>query len=403
MFIRLVSFCHTKARSWVRGRRDWYKKLVVECKSRKGSLIWFHCASLGEFEQGRAVMELFKRLHPNWQLVVTFFSPSGYEVRKDYPLADFVLYLPLDTPSNARRFIDTLQPTIAVFVKYEFWYFYLRELRRRGIAVHLISALFRPEQLFFKSYGMGYRSWLQLFNTLMVQDVQSSELLARFGIAQQVAVVGDSRFDRVYEAAQQPRSVEKVEIFAANVSVFVAGSTWPADEERLLPIFRELPKGWKAILVPHEIHEQNIVHWLHLFSAEEIVRYTAETTLEHLQKARIMIVDSVGLLLAIYRYASLVYVGGGFGVGIHNTLEPATFSLPITFGPHFTAFREALDLIDRGAALTLETQEDFREELLQLMHDTALRAKMGSIARDYVLANIGASQRIIKLLERSIE
>lgn len=401
VLVRFVSLWHIKARLWVRGRRNWYNTLSQSFVPTKGKVIWFHCASLGEFEQGRAVMELFKQRHPDWQLVVTFYSPSGYEVRKNYAVADWVCYLPLDTPRNARRFVEAIRPSVAVFVKYEFWYYYLRELHRQNISVYLISAIFRREQAFFKSYGSMYRKWLLLFTGLMVQDRASVDLLAEYGITRGVQLVGDSRFDRVWQAAMgQMRSLETIEQFCAGTSIFVAGSTWMPDEERLRSVIDILPAGWKFILVPHEIHEANIQVWMSRY-AGQVVRYTKEYTSEELHAARLLVVDQVGLLLSIYRYAAIAYIGGGFGVGIHNTLEPASCGLPVLFGPNFKAFREARELLARGAALTLQTAEDFKHELLALMADSSRREEMGRLAKEYVATNIGASTKIIETIERN--
>lgn len=402
MLVRLVSFWHIKARLWVRGRKNWYQTIAARFSPQNAKVIWFHCASLGEFEQGRAVMERFKQLHPDWKLVITFYSPSGYEVRKNYAVADLVSYLPLDTPRNARKFITLIQPTVAVFVKYEFWYYYLHELSKRHIPSYLISAIFRREQAFFRrGYGALYRRWLLLFTGLMVQDQPSANLLAEYGIVQGVQVVGDSRFDRVWQAASQPvKPLEKVEAFCANAPVFVAGSTWAADEEYLRPVIDAMPQEWKCIVVPHEIHEANILDWLSRY-ASTAVRYTAESTPEELQHARVLLVDQVGILLSIYRYASLAYVGGGFGVGIHNTIEPAACGLPVCFGPNFAAFREARELITQGAALSLHSAEDFMRELLALMQNKHKREEMGHTAKEYVAANIGASGRIIATIEHA--
>ena len=393
LLIRLFALWHPKAKLWVAGRRGWYKHLCESFHPVAGKVIWFHCASLGEFEQGRPVMERFKREHPDWQLVVTFFSPSGYEVRKHYAQADYVGYLPLDTPRNARCFLDAVSPTVAVFVKYEFWYYMLRELKRRGVATYLVSGIFRPSQAFFKSYGKHYRRWLLFFEALLVQDASSRDLLAHYGITQGVEVVGDTRFDRVEEGARKTVALEKLEGFAAGAKLLVAGSIWPADAERLTPIFDTLPAGWKCVIVPHEIHESEIVAWLKRYEGQA-VRYSMPYTPAEWTLARYLVVDTVGLLLSIYHYGQLAYVGGGFGVGIHNTLEPAAFGQPVLFGPNHTFFREALDLLELGGAQTLATQDDFQTNFAQLFEDEELRKQMGRIARDYVVSNVGASERV---------
>lgn len=403
MLVRLVSFWHIKARLWVQGRKNWHSNLLSRFSPQDAPVIWFHCASLGEFEQGRAVMELFKQRHPDWKLVVTFYSPSGYEVRKNYSVADLVCYLPLDTPRNARRFVDAIKPTVAVFVKYEFWYYYLRELHQRGVAVYLISAIFRREQAFFKSYGHLYRQWLLLFKGLMVQDQASVDLLAKHHIVKGVQVVGDSRFDRVWQAATQPtKQLEKIELFCTDSSIFVAGSTWPPDEEHIRSVINAMPPDWKCILVPHEIHEAHILEIMSQYGGCA-VRYTSPSTPEELHAAHLLIVDQVGLLLSLYRYADFAYIGGGFGVGIHNTLEPASCGLPVLFGPNFSNFREARELIALGAAVSLHTKEDFMRECSLLMSNQQKRKTMGHLAKEYVATNTGASQKIVDTIERELK
>lgn len=346
-------------------------------------------------------MELFRLRHPDWQLVLSFFSPSGYQVRKDYPGADCVCYLPLDTPRNAREFLDILRPRIAIFVKYEFWYFYLRELHRRNITTYLICGIFRPEQLFFKSYGGFYRQWLHFFRGLLLQDTRSAELLAACGIQEGVAVLGDARFDRVYEAAQQRTPLDMVATFCGDSQIFVAGSTWPTDEEGLHRVIAALPTHWKFILVPHEIHETHIAQWTETY-APLAVRYSSQPTPAELQAARLLIVDRVGILLQIYHYAHLAYVGGGFGVGIHNTLEPAACGVPVIIGPKHQAFREALELIAVGGAKVVRNPDDFAQVIVPLMQDTTARSQMGTIAQEYVRSHIGVSHEIVRTLEQEI-
>ena len=399
--LRVFSLWHPKAKLWVHGRRGWCKRLREHFTPVEGKVIWFHCASLGEFEQGRPIMERFRREHPDWQLVVTFFSPSGYEIRKNYAQATYVGYLPLDTPRNARRFLDIVRPTVALFVKYEFWYYFLRELHRRSIPTFLVSAIFRPKQAFFKPYGAYYRRWLLLFDELLVQDQRSRELLAAHGISEGVDVVGDARFDRVVEGVTQTMHLEKIEHFAHASQLLVLGSLWQADAERLFPVLDTLPEGWKCVVVPHEIREGEIEGWMKRYAGKAI-RYTQTTTSEALEAARLLIVDKVGILFSIYHYAQIAYVGGGFGVGIHNTLEPAVFGIPVLFGPNHTAFREALELLAEGGAEALETQEEFQERFAVLFQDQSLRERMGKRARDYVFSHTGASELVCRKIDRRL-
>ncbi len=374
----------------------------------KSQVIWIHAASVGEFEQARPLIERIakseevlsstpgqaKSQQPkaNSRIIVTFFSPSGYEMRKDYALADQVMYLPFSTRRNARRFLDAIQPSIAIFAKYDFWPAYLRELSKRNIPTYLISGIFTPKQLFFKPWGGWYRKLLTYFTTLFVQDQDSQDLLAKYGITN-VVVAGDTRFDRVHEIAQKPKDIPVVEHFAgANQKVIVAGSTWPEDEAFLARYINE-HEDVKLVLVPHEIDEEHLHTIFQLFKGR-YVRFTEATPLNVMQ-VQTLVVDTMGLLSSIYRYGQAAYIGGGFGVGIHNTLEPAVFGMPVLFGPNYERFREAKGLIAAGAASSFETYKDF-----ELKMDTALElhAEYGAKAKEYIQSELGATDKILKLI-----
>lgn len=391
--LRIVALWHPKARLWVEGRKDWRRGLREKLAEAGGAVVWFHCASLGEFEQGRPVMEGFLDKFPNYKLVVSFFSPSGYVVRKNYDRALAVCYLPLDSKRNAQDFLDIVKPECVFFVKYEFWYNYLSLLQRRRVPTFLVSAIFRPSQLFFKPLGGFYRSWLRSFSQIYTQDEASKSLLESVGIGR-VVVAGDSRFDRVYSAALRAEDSWVFEVFSKGAKVLIAGSTWPADEELLLAVVNELPAGWKFILVPHEIDCKRIQHWLSRVDGAA-VQYSQKPTPESLAVARVMIVDIVGILQMAYRYASIAYVGGGFGVGIHNTLEPAAYGLPVVFGPNYGRFKEAVELIQCRGGVAIRGKEELQTALSLWMKDEAERRECGAQARRYVEEHIGATGRVL--------
>ena len=351
--------------------------------------IWFHAASLGEFEQGRPVMEQMKKENPETKILLTFFSPSGYEIRKNYAGADVISYLPLDTKASARRFVKLVNPSKAVFIKYEFWPNYILELQKANVPVYSISAIFRPSQVFFKGYGGWYRNLLKSFAHIFVQDKNSLKLLADNGFTN-VSVAGDTRFDRVADLAQQAKTIPLIEYFVQNSNkVIVAGSTWSKDEE-LLVRYLKLHPDMKLILVPHEIHQAHIMGISKLLDGK-FVCYT-ELNEQNLLTTNCIVVDTIGLLSSIYRYAHVAYIGGGFGVGIHNTLEAAVWNVPVVFGPNYQKFREARELIAIGGAFSIA-----QYELLEAQFDSLLKNnKAGKIAGDYVKNNTGATDLILK-------
>ncbi len=390
--IHLAALFNAKAKLWVKGRKGLRGK-IREIATGKGRLVWFHAASLGEFEQGRPVIEALKQQEPETRILLTFFSPSGYEIRKNYTGADHILYLPADTPSNARFFVQTLQPAAAVFIKYEFWYNYLHQLHRRHTPTYLISAIFRPEQPFFKKWGRLHRRMLEYFTRLFVQDSESVRLLASIGV-QQTKQTGDTRFDRVKQIAADALRIEQVESFLDGAPALICGSTWGPDEELLLAYINDYSGPYKLIIAPHEIHET------HLRSITEkcrkpavrLSRYTAG------ENAGILIIDSIGLLSSIYRYGKIAYIGGGFGAGIHNTLEAAVYGIPVLFGPKYEKFREAIALKESGGAFSVRTADELKELLDTLTTSDAIRETAGAKAREYVNSQLGATAVILRAL-----
>lgn len=386
--IFVASFFNTKAKKLRIGQAEAFAvlKQKIEPNTR---YVWFHAASLGEFEQGRPVIEQLKKQQPDTKILLTFFSPSGYEIRKNYALADIVSYLPLDTASSAKRFVEMLNPSKAIFIKYEFWPNYLQALKAAGIPVYSISAIFRPGQIFFRWYGQWYKTLLQGIDHIFVQDKASLDLLKTHGV-DKVSIAGDTRFDRVADLAAQAKTIPLVEAFVkGSDKVIVAGSSWPKDEE-LLVRYLKLHPDVKMILVPHEIHAAHIMGISKLLDGN-FVRYT-EATETNVQTTNCLVVDTIGLLSSIYRYGHVAYIGGGFGVGIHNTLEAAVWNVPVVFGPMYDKFREARDLIAIGGAFSIPDYEMLETKLDALLKDR----KAGKIAGEYVKQNTGATKLILK-------
>ena len=387
MLICLVSLFNGKAALWLRGRK--YQTIKQHNKS-----LWFHFASLGEFEQGRPVLEQLKKQHPDHEIVVTFFSPSGYEVRKKTPLANAVYYLPLDTAANARDFISKINPSVAIFTKYEYWYHFFKELNQHQVPLYIISGIFRPGQIFFKWYGALHRKMLGFINYFFVQNEQSVQLLREINITN-ATVSGDTRFDRVWANAQQPKTVTFINEFKNGQKLFIAGSTWPADEALLVDLVKQYP-NWKFIFAPHEIGDDKINGIIKLLPPEKTLKYSKLAT-HNLQliTSQILIIDNIGMLSSLYKYADLAYVGGGFGAGIHNTLEAAAFGLPVLFGPKYSRFKEACDLIAEEAGFSVATKNELQEIAAKLMMDADALNNAGQRAQLYVQQNIGATQKIV--------
>lgn len=358
------------------------------------SYIWFHAASLGEFEQGRPLIERIRQEFPQYKILLTFFSPSGYEVRKNYEGADIVCYLPLDTRSNAQRFLNAVKPVMAFFIKYEFWYNYLHLLSQRSVPVYSLSSIFRPDQLFFKWYGREYAKVLRCFTRFFVQNEESKKLLEKIGI-KDVEVVDDTRFDRVLEIKQASKRLPLVEAFTKDAQhVFVAGSSWLPDEEIFIPYFNQ-HENWKIIIAPHVISEEHLSQIAKLLKGRKVARYT-QTTAEGAAAADVLIIDCFGLLSSIYRYGQIAYVGGGFGVGIHNTLEAAVWGVPVFFGPNNQKFREAQGLKACKGGLEINNPSDFHSKMDAIIDAIEEGKEIGKEAATYVTSHAGATEKVLR-------
>ena len=398
--VAIASLFSKKVRAMWRGER----RAISELKAKvdpSSRYVWFHAASLGEFEQGRPLMEQLRREHPEYKILLTFFSPSGYEVRKTYPGADIITYLPLDTIRNARRFLRAIRPEMAFFIKYEFWYNYLHILKHRGVPVYSVSSIFRPEQIFFRWYGRQYGRVLKCFTRFFVQNEQSRTLLAKLGITA-VDVVGDTRFDRVLQIKEAAKQLPIVEAFlrkggqpVTDGKVFVAGSSWPPDEESFIRYFNQ-HTDWKLIIAPHVIGESHLRQIENLLQGRKVARYTrlADSTTVA-EDTEVLIIDCFGLLSSIYRYAGVAYVGGGFGVGIHNLLEAAVWNVPVVFGPNNERFQEAAGLKAVGGGLEITDYDAFEHHMDTLQADGQKMRECAQAAGDYVLSRSGATQKVL--------
>ncbi|RDC63521.1 3-deoxy-D-manno-octulosonic acid transferase [Adhaeribacter pallidiroseus] len=388
---------HPKAKLWVHGRKDFFTGMAQKVSGNQAPVVWFHCASLGEFEQGRPVMEQIKQDYPGYKIALTFFSPSGYEIRKNYSGADYIFYLPLDTPANAQQFIALLKPKLAIFVKYEFWYYYLAELHQQQIPVISIAAIFRENQLFFQPYGAFYRNILKLFTHLFTQDPESANLLLTHGI-KQVSVAGDTRFDRVLQNAKAAKDIPIVEKFKNKEPIMVIGSSWLADLRILLPFIQENLHKLKFIIAPHEINQSEMKEMLVQFSGKA-TRYS-QASLENVQDYRILMIDNIGLLASLYQYGSYAYIGGAFGKGLHNTLEAAVFGLPLFFGPVYTKFREAVDLVKLGCAFPVKNTGELHQQFERIFSDEIEQQRITKTASQYVIQQAGATSKIMAACEQ---
>ncbi|HZK94847.1 MAG TPA: glycosyltransferase N-terminal domain-containing protein [Prolixibacteraceae bacterium] len=394
LLLKIVSIRNEKARKWIEGRKDIFNRLR-ETITPGERILWFHASSLGEFEQGRPVIESIRKLKPEYKILLTFFSPSGYELRKDYKYADYIFYLPLDTKKNAARFIDIVRPEKVFFIKYEFWYNYLTQLKEEGIPTYIFSALFRPSQIFFKPWGKWYLKAIGTYEHIFVQNQESFDILHKFGFIN-VSLSGDTRLDRVGEIADAAPRLDKLEIFCGGQKAIIAGSTWKEDEDLFLPYVNKCQLGQKFVIAPHEVTPQSLERVCSALGKPYALYSTASP--EELTNAEVLIVDGYGYLVSVYRYGMFAYVGGGFTSGIHSTLEPAAFGLPVIFGPDYQKFQEAHDMLSLGAATCINNFEElelqidsYRANPEKLLYDSA-------IARGYVNKNRGASKEIVKYL-----
>ena len=391
--VNIASFRNLKARKMKQGHKEIFHYLAQNADP-EGGYIWIHASSLGEFEQGRPIIEAIKAHYPEQKIAITFFSPSGYEVRKNYSKADLICYLPFDLPNNVNRFLNILKPKQAIFIKYEFWGNYLNALAKRNIPTYIISAIFRPSQIFFRPYGGYFRKILQNFEHLYVQDENSKKLLKDIGITK-VSVTGDTRFDRVLEIRSQAKELPLIEQFSKEKFTLIAGSSWPKDEEIFIDYINRHPE-MKLIIAPHEIHEEHIQFILSRLNRTTI-RYT-QADEKNIQKADCIIIDCFGLLSSIYRYGQVAYVGGGFGAGIHNVPEAAVYSIPVIFGPNHKKFKEAKELIIAGGGFSISKSEDFKLVMDRLLKNKEFLSKAGITAGQYIQNNSGASKKILKEL-----
>ncbi|WP_162052052.1 3-deoxy-D-manno-octulosonic acid transferase [Pontibacter pamirensis] len=398
--IALATPFNEKAKQMQQGREQQFERLEQALQGNKSPVVWFHCASLGEFEQGRPVIEAFREAFPEYKILLTFFSPSGYEVRKNYSGADYVLYLPLDSAHNAARFIQLVQPKLAVFVKYEFWHYYLQELQEQQIPVLSISAIFRKEQLFFKPYGQFYRHILQRFTHIYTQNKQSLELLRRINVPQ-ASVAGDTRFDRVLQTAAAVKILPLVEAFVQQQQVFIIGSSWPADMEVLKPIIRKYRSSIKFIVAPHEVYESSITAIMQQIG-EGAVRFSKATAAD-VAGYNVLVIDNVGMLSSLYSYGTYAYIGGAFGKGLHNTLEAAVFGLPLFFGPRYSRFQEAKELVELNCAFPVSNAEDLLLAFEKVCTSPVFRQRITENEKRYVKQQAGATAKIMTDIQQLLK
>lgn len=397
--VYIISPFHKKARLIVKGHRDVFKKLESEIDPN-AKYIWLHAASLGEFEQGRPIIENIKENHPSYKVLLTFFSPSGYEVRKDYELADIVCYLPFDRKSKVKRFLNLANPQMAIFIKYEFWYNYVNQLHKRQIPTYMVSAIFRPNQIFFRWYGKLYQKMLHFYSCICVQDDNSKQLLNNIGV-NNVEVCGDTRFDRVLDIKAGAKTLPLAEAFTKNEKgekqiTLVAGSSWPKDEDIFVKYFNGNP-DLKLIIAPHEIHEAHL-SYIESIVKRPSIRYS-KATVENIQQYDCLIVDSFGLLSSLYEYGEIAYVGGGFGVGIHNILEAAVYGIPVFFGPNFKKFREAHQLIEEGGGYPIQDDENFWSLMNEFLEYPQVLSSAGNLAGEYVRNNAGVVDKVMQIID----
>lgn len=392
LLIKLASLFNEKARKFTKGRQGLFENLLANYQPGDRKVAWFHCASLGEFEQGRPVIEKYKQEFEDHFILLTFYSPSGYELRKDYKGADYICYLPMDTPAKSKKFIEMTQPDIAFFVKYEFWPNYLKILIKKGIPVISFSTIFRKDQAFFKWYGGPYRNILNAFSMFFLQNKASAELLEEHSISN-YTITGDTRFDRVAEIAANPQSLPLIQRFKAEKKFIVVGSSWTADLDLLIPFINNDGNNFKVIIAPHEIHESHIQSLIGRLS-RSVVRYS-EINVDNLH-ADVLIIDSIGLLSSIYQFADLAYIGGAFGKGLHNTLEAVIFNTPVIFGnKNYEKFQEAVDMIELDLAWPVGTTSEFEYHLKKYMEDEEFKIEIQSKIKQYIEQNMGATDHII--------
>ena len=396
-------FGNKKAQLWINGRKNWEEKIKHSIVNTGKRRVWFHCASLGEFEQGRPLIEKLKSNDPSLVIILSFFSPSGYEIRKNYQHADMVCYLPLDTKKNAEKFIDLVSPSYIVFIKYEIWLHYFEVINNRNIPLFLVSALFRPTQVFFKWYGIFFRNILKNINHFFVQDENSAKLLEKFGFYNST-VTGDTRFDRVYAISLESKENSILEKFKKQSKLLIAGSTWPEDEDVYLPSLQFLEtNNFKFVIAPHEVTEKRLQQIINnvskYFNPSEIICYSSNNNSEN---AKVLIIDNIGILSSVYRYGTIAWIGGGFGKGIHNILEAAAFKLPVIFGPEYKKFKEAVELIELKGAFSIKNIKEAKQ-IFEMFTDNKQNAKLNNTASTYVSSKLGATDKILSQFSKILK
>ncbi len=397
--IWLASFFIEKAKLTYTGRQESWGVLENFSKTNSRTVIWFHCASLGEFEQGRPVIEACKQRFPEIAIALTFFSPSGYEIRKKYQHADLITYLPGDSPKNAHKFYELLQPKMAIFVKYEFWHYYIATMKKNGVNTICISSIFIPENSIFKPESSFFRKMVGSLNHLFLQDNQSKKLLEDIGI-EQTTVSGDTRFDRVKEIESKKKKIEIAEQFTHNAFCLVIGSCWPHDLEVIAPTLEHFSKPLKIIIAPHEIAELSLKKIESFFTRKKTIRFSVFNSNA---QADILIIDNIGMLSSLYQYANIAYIGGAFGKGLHNTLEAAVYGIPVVFGENYRKFKEAIDLVALKAAFSVKSEADFTEIFHKLYDEKALREDAGKKASNFVNNKTGATQQILDYIVKYLQ
>ena len=392
--IYIFALFDKKARLWLAGRKGIFRRLDKEIH-KEDKIIWFHASSLGEFEQGRPVMDEIRKSHTEFKILLTFFSPSGYEIRKNYQGADYIFYLPIDFKRNAARFINIVKPDKVFFIKYEYWYHYLKALNNRKIPVYLISAIFRKNQLFFRWYGGWYRKMLNYFTHIFVQNDESLRLLNQHGFRHTTSS-GDTRFDRVADIARQTKPIDIAQKFCNDHTVVICGSTWEKDEEFLIRYINQSDSKLKFIIAPHEIHQPHVIKITSALK-KPYIKFS-EANSGGLSEKQVLIIDNIGMLSSLYKYGDWAYIGGGFGAGIHNILEAATFILPVVFGPQYGKFKEAVDLVRLQGAFSISGYSELTDIFDSFLSDKDKRKKSGEIAGKYVNDNQGATLKIMKMI-----
>ncbi len=415
----IVGLFNPKAKLFHQGQKGLLKRIEESVKGSGSQIIWVHCSSVGEFEQARPIIEWYKREKPEYKILLTFFSPSGYQLRKNYPLADWVFYMPVDTTSNARKFIGIVKPVKAIFIKYEFWYNYLIELKRNNVETYIVAAIFRPTQHFFKWYGGFFRRMLSCYTRFFVQDRNSAELLAGIGVTENVMICGDTRFDRVHKITESSKGFPVIESFSQNGFTIVAGSSWGPDEELLAGVLKNFPRT-RVVIAPHEIGTERIASVENTFVSNgfKVVKFSQfgelcggvkgcdgesvlpQEAVQSLKEANVLIIDCIGILSSLYKYGKVAYIGGGFGVGIHNILEAATYGCPVLFGPNYKKFKEAVDLVGLGGAVSVRNQGELYTIVKTFVNVAKVLDEKGSLCTAYVKSNLGATEKIVSVIER---